>query len=413
MAPCGLAALVAEYVEVREGLARLRVPAAERAERGPASKEAGPVFFNPAMATNRDLSCLLMGVRAREGWRVLDGLAASGLRGLRYALEAGVPLEVEWNDWNPVAVRLLEENARLNGVEPRVTRRNLSSLLYEKVWHAVDLDPFGSPAPFLDGACRAVRDHGLLGITATDTTALAGVYPNVCRRRYLAEPMHGELGHEVALRILAGIAAREGARHDVAFSPVLAHATDHYYRVSLACRRGAARADEALERVGMLGLCPACGHRGFTGEAACPECGGRLRLAGPLWTGPLNDAATLDAMAARAGAGATLHRPRESGRLLGVLAAEAHAPLLFYDVHKVGERLRMGSPPTGEVVRVLAEMGHAASPVHFNRVALRTSASMAEMTRAVREAGAAAASDEGPAQRDEDQRGQREEDLGE
>lgn len=406
-----LAACVAEYVEVREGLARLRVPAAERAERGPGSKEAGPVFFNPAMATNRDLSCLLMGVRAKSGWQVLDGLAASGLRGLRYALEAGFPLAVEWNDWNPVAVRLLEENVALNGLEPRVTRRNLSSLLHEKVWHAVDLDPFGSPAPFLDGACRAVRDHGLLGITATDTTALAGVYPNVCRRRYMAEPLHGELGHEVALRILAGIAARQGARHDVAFTPVLAHATDHYYRVSLACRRGAARADAALEHVGMLGLCSGCGHRSFTEGPACPECGARLRLAGPLWTGPLNDAPTLDAMVARAQAGATLHRPPESGRLLGILAGEARAPLLFYDVHKVGERLKIGSPPTAAVVRALAEAGHTAAPVHFNRVGLRTSASMAEMMRAVQEA-ARAASVERPAQPDQDEGGQREGHLG-
>ena len=380
---------MAEYAEVQEGKARLLVPVAERAERGPASKEAGPVFYNPAMATNRDLSCLLMAVKAKPGWQVLDGLAASGLRGLRYGLECDVPLEVEWNDWNPVAVRLLEENARRNGLEPRVTRRNLSSLLHEKVWHAVDLDPFGSPAPFLDGATRAVRHGGLLGITATDTTGLAGVYPNVCRRRYMAEPLHGELGHEVALRILAGIAARQGARHDVAFHPVLAHATDHYYRVSVQCRRGAARADDALKSVGMLALCPACGHRSFTDGKACPECGARTRLAGPLWTGTLNDAETLDAMRARAEAGATLHRARESRHLLDALAAEARAPPLFYDVHKVGERLRMGSPPMARVIQGLEAAGHASSPVHFNRLALRTGASAAEMARIVKEAGEA------------------------
>jgi tRNA (guanine26-N2/guanine27-N2)-dimethyltransferase len=387
MCPAAVAPDVAEYVEVQEGRARLRVPAAQRAERGPASKEAGPVFFNPAMATNRDLSCLLMAVKAQPGWQVLDGLAASGLRGLRYALECDVPLDVEWNDWNPVAVKLLEENAALNGLPPKVTRRNLSSLLHEKVWHAVDLDPFGSPAPFLDGATRAVRDGGLLGITATDTTGLAGVYPNVCRRRYMAEPLHGELGHEVALRILAGIAARQGARHDVAFRPVLAHATDHYYRVSVQCRRGAARADEALKHVGMLAFCPACGHRSFTESKTCPDCGGKTRLAGPLWTGPMHDVETLDAMHARAGQGATLHRARESRHLLAVLVGEARAPPLFYDVHKVGERLKIGSPPMARIVQGLEEAGHPAWPVHFNRLALRTSASAAEMARIVRDAG--------------------------
>lgn len=382
-----LAGRVEAYVEVQEGKARLRVPPGERQERGPGSRETGPVFFNPAMAINRDLSCLLLGVRAQPGWTVLDGLAASGLRGIRYALECDAPLRVEWNDWNPVAVRLLEENARLNGLEPRVTHRNLASLLHERVWHAVDLDPFGSPAPFLDGATRAVRDGGLLGVTATDTTALAGVYPNVCRRRYMADPLHGELMHDAALRILAGIAARQGARHDVAFTPVLAHATDYYYRVALACRRGASRADEALRHVGMLRLCPACGHRSFGDDRACPECGARVRLAGPLWTGPLLDPALVDAMQARAAAGATLHRD-ESRHLLDVLAQEARAPPLPYDVHKVGERAKVGSPPTARVVQLLREAGHAAAPVHFNRLALRTDASAAEMLRVVREAAA-------------------------
>lgn len=372
--------------EVVEGRARILVPEAERAERGPGNKEAGPVFFNPAMAVSRDLSCLLMAVKARAGWQVLDGLAASGLRGLRYGLECDVPLEVEWNDWNPVAVRLLEENARRNGLEPRVTQRNLSSLLQEKVWHAVDLDPFGSPAPFLDAAARAVRDGGLLGITATDTTALAGVYPNVCERRYMARPLHGELGHEVALRVLAGAAVRQGARHDVAFRPVLAHATDYYYHVVLACRRGAQRADEALDEVGPLVFCDACGHRSFTDAKACPECGARTRLAGPLWTGAMNDSETLDAMHARASAGATLHRGRESRHLVAVLVGEARAPPLWYDVHKMGERLKVGSPATARVVEGLAQAGHPAWTVHFNRLALRTTASAAEMARVVREA---------------------------
>src|SRR5581483_4206085 len=150
----------ASFVVVEEGKARVKVPAAERTERGPGNKEDAAVFYNPAMATNRDLATLLMAARAQPGWTVLDGLAASGLRGLRYPLETGVPLALEtggplaqeMNDWNPAAARTLEEKAKMNGGEAKVTRRNLTALLQEQVWDVVELDPFGSPAPFLDGA---------------------------------------------------------------------------------------------------------------------------------------------------------------------------------------------------------------------------------------------------------------------
>lgn len=371
-------------VEVIEGRARLRLPEAERAERGPESKETAAVFYNPAMALNRDLSSLLLSTRARDGWQILDGLAASGARGLRYALEAGVDVQVEWNDWNPLAVRLIEENAHLNGVEPHVTCRNLQPLLYESVWAAVDIDPFGSPTPFLDGATRAVRDHGMLGLTATDTTALAGVFPKVCERRYLARPLHGELGHEVALRILAGAATRQAARYDVAFTPLLSHATDHYYRVTLHCRRGAGRADEALRHIGFAFLCRSCGARGIGEERRCPECGAKTDLAGPLWTGPLVDPAAAQAMLAKADAFPFAHP--ESRPLLERLAAEAGAPPLYYDIHAAGSRARLGSPRSDRVLDLLRERGFGAWPVHFHRLAVRTRATAKEFEAVVRDA---------------------------
>lgn len=373
-------------IEIREGQARLRLPEADRSTRGPESKETAAVFYNPAMAVNRDLGSLLLHTRAKSGWDALDGLSASGVRGLRYALEAEVPLRVHWNDWNPVAVRLIEENARLNGIaEPVVTRKNLNVLLHEMVWHVVELDPYGSPAPFLDAATRAVRDRGLLGVTATDTTGLAGVFPSVCKRRYLATPMHGELGHEVALRILAAATVRTAAKWEIAMRPILAHATDHYYRVSFDARRGATRVDENLKNVGTLRYCPACGDRGFGEERACPTCGGAVRTAGPLWTGPLTDATTADAMLARASAHPLAQRD-DSLELLTQLAAEARAPPLYYDLHKTGSFLGLGSPPTQPVLDALRAAGYTTAPVHFNKLAVRTNAPVKEVMRIVREA---------------------------
>ena len=376
---------MAETVDVVEGRARLRLPAADRSTRGPESKDTAPVFYNPAMALNRDLSSLLLSVKADDGWTILDGLAASGARGIRYALECGRQVTVEMNDWNPVAARLIEENCRLNDIEPHVTQRNLAPLLHESVWHMVDVDPFGSPAPFLDAATRAVRGGGLLGITATDTTALAGVYPNVCRRRYLATPMHNELMHEVALRILAATAIRQAAKHEVALTPVLAHATDHYYRVALTARRGAARCDEALARVGVVHFCPTCGDRGFSDAELCPACGAPVDSAGPAWTGPLTDKTTADAMLAKAGGFPLAHE--DSPRLLDLLAQESDAPPLFYDIHEMGSRARVGSPRSEALHEALRANGFSVAPVHFNRLGIRTNAKAKDVLAIVRALG--------------------------
>ena len=370
-------------MDIREGCALLRLPHADRSTRGPESKDTAAVFYNPAMALNRDLSSLLLATRAQDGWTVLDGLAASGARGIRYALESGRDLNVELNDWNPVAARVIEENCRLNDVEPHVTQRNLAPLLYESVWNVVDVDPFGSPAPFLDPATRAVRDRGLLGITATDATALAGVYPNVCRRRYLAVPLHGEIMHEVALRVLAGAAVRQAAKHELALTPLLAHATDHYYRVMFGARRGASRADEAMKKIGAVHFCRECADRGFSDAERCPACGAPVDTAGPLWTGPLVDKDAAAAMLAKAGD--FPFADVDSPRLLDLLAQEAEAPALYFDIHELGSRARVGSPRTERVIEALRASGHSASPVHFNRLGVRTSATAKEMLAIVRD----------------------------
>jgi tRNA (guanine26-N2/guanine27-N2)-dimethyltransferase len=44
----------------------------------------------------------------------------------------------------------------------------------------VDLDPYGSPAMFLDSAVQCVADGGMLMCSATDMAVLAGGNADVC-----------------------------------------------------------------------------------------------------------------------------------------------------------------------------------------------------------------------------------------
>ncbi len=94
-----------KLVEVKEGLARILVPKAERIYDAP------PVFYNPIMSLNRDISVLAVKVLGPKG--VLDALSATGIRGIRYALET--PAEEVWlNDINEEAYGLMKKNVGLN-----------------------------------------------------------------------------------------------------------------------------------------------------------------------------------------------------------------------------------------------------------------------------------------------------------
>lgn len=364
-----------ELTEVVEGNAKLLVPAGNK-DAGPGTHDQA-VFFNPAMATSRDVSLAVYRAGVKSGGSFLDGLAASGARAIRVAL--GSDLAVTANDWNPKAVELCARNAEANGAKVDVVRRNLPALLWETLWDAVDVDPFGSPAEFVDAAVRSVRRHGLLALCATDATALYGVYPGACERRYLATPMRCEFGHELAIRIVAGFAARSAAKHDVAMTPVLAHATDHFYRVYLRADRGAGRADDALAHIGVAWLCKACADRGLdrVPPDACRSCGSTdLRAAGPLWAGPLFDAGL--AHRALAESGNVVLARDASKDLLARLVEEAAAPPLYVDVHNAAGRAGVDVPRMDALVARLAENGFKGVRTHMRDTALRTDATMKE-----------------------------------
>ena len=59
---------------------------------------------------------------------------------------------------------------------------------------AVELDPYGTAAPFLDGAMQCVTEGGLLMVTCTDLAVLAGTYPEKCYAQYGAFPLKAKVG---------------------------------------------------------------------------------------------------------------------------------------------------------------------------------------------------------------------------
>ncbi|MHB1262784.1 MAG: hypothetical protein ACYC2H_13840 [Thermoplasmatota archaeon] len=365
-----------------EGTTRLFPPATNLAKPigAPGTKAKGVPFYNPGMALNRDLSLLLVAAEARRKGReldVADVLAGTGARSLRLAHEVAAPLIVHANDADPTAIAALVQGVKANGVPDgrlRPTKGDAHVFLASRRFDIVDVDPYGSPMPFLDAAVRATRHDGLVCITATDTGALAGRYPRACRRRYDAH--HGLHPHawraEVGLRILAGAVVRSAARFDREALPVLSVQHGHWMRVVARVEDGRGDADAALRMLTDAAADPDTGNGRIVPLGSSGKAG-----AGPLWSGPLHDAATVAGLI-EARSTQDVAKPRGVDALLALLGQECTAPAFWLNPDHLQSRL--GRPPRrDDLIERLGAAGFQAARTHLDPQGVRTDAALADL----------------------------------
>lgn len=360
-----------------------------------------PVFYNPVMEFNRDISVLaLQAYQLMMGREIsiCEPLASSGVRGIRFAAEVHGVSKLLINDISTRAVTLANHNVEVNKLQDLVTvkHKDASCLLAcnsgpKKRFDVVDLDPFGSPVPYLDSAIRAVRNKGLLALTATDLAPMCGVHPKACIRKYSGRPLRTEYCHELAVRLLAGCAATVAAKHDIGIHVLFSHSTDHYVRVYAQVGYGAKKADESVKSLGYVLHCFSCLHREtanslFGKEGAdCPECGSRMDYAGPLWLGRILDRQFCESMQKE-----NKHRAfRNSVRIANLLSLtidEAEAAQMYYVLDKISNKLGLPVPSVAAILRMLQDNGFQAVQTHFSSRGVRTNAPAIVMQNLVKKA---------------------------
>ena len=376
---------------VSEGRTRLFVPAASLASRAPVTF---PVFFNPAARLNRDVSVAVASVTRPRTY--LDALAGTGARGVRVAKECGPGVRVTMVDFNESALKVAARNVRANGVSGScsVVHSEANRFLFSRFerpekFEAVDIDPFGTPAPYVLGGLVASAEGAALSFTATDAAVLCGVYPKVVFRRYGASAPRSEFVHETALRILAGFAARMGGIVDIGATPLAAHSTLHYLRMYVRISRGASAADEAVKALGYTAQCNVC-HSRFSGPeplSRCPACGARVRSAGPLWTGDLAD----DEVTSKAAAMCSSNGWADSQKLLSSLSEVKGLPPFSYSLERSASRSRASSVPMDAVIERLRSAGFRCSNSPFEELSVKTDAGVRDVDAAVRRASGSSA----------------------
>jgi|Deesub1362A_J573_1020465.scaffolds.fasta_scaffold00922_13 tRNA (guanine26-N2/guanine27-N2)-dimethyltransferase len=334
------------------------------------------VFYNPRMKFCRDLDMLIFSKLDAKNY--LDSLAASGVRGIRAALEA--EYQPIFNDRDKRAVEVIRRNLSLNGVEAEVYNTDAAVLMRERNFDHVDVDPFGSPVEFIDSACYSAKKY--LSVTATDTAALCGSATLAGLRKYSAFAVKTDVYPEIGVRMLIGFIAREATRYEKHVRVVASWSKEHYYRVHIKLKKSASLSGKVYEKIGYIFYCPRCLAKyvslmdGSTRETC--NCKERLFMLGPLWTGELKDANLLESLLNDT----QLSNPLKS--FLTRIVQEADSPLA-YNIQQLASRLGLRAPKTEEVIYFLQEIGYEASGTHYCGYCIKTSAGVEEVRRAITE----------------------------
>ncbi|KAJ1024794.1 hypothetical protein NDA16_002834 [Ustilago loliicola] len=261
-----------------------------------------------------------------------------------------------------------------------------------KRFDVVDLDPYGSAAPFIDGGVQSVADGGLLCVTCTDLAVLAGHnYPEKCFSQYGGVSVKAEFSHEVALRLVLHTLATSAARYGRYIQPMLSLSIDFYLRTFVRVWTGPVEVKNVASKTGTVYICTHCQdfhvqkfgratqttNTGKTGQTninyrynsaqgppvgeRCNECGNRMHLGGPMWLGDLHDSEFCQSILSNLDANPNaFHTSARIRGMVSLAAQELSGPesMFYFTPPKASGLFHCVSPPLDRMVSALISTGH-------------------------------------------------------
>ncbi|MEO0947761.1 MAG: tRNA (guanine-N1)-methyltransferase [Cyanobacteria bacterium J06641_5] len=344
----------------------------------------GAAFYRPNSRIVRDLGVLAAAVYRQETGHleVLDAMAATGVRSLRYLAESGAERVVA-NDANPELAPLLAANlaeaiasGRCQLQATDANRLFFSCYGRQEFFDLVDADSFGSPLPYLTTMFWALKVGGLAYITSTDGRATTGHAPVSSLMAYGAYARAHPSAHEQGLRLILGSAQQQAARQGFGMQPVFAYFSGQTYRVMV---RLVATSQLTPQNYGLLGYCHNCGNYQVVpwkqlSRARCPHDGSPPVVTGPLWLGALHDREYLQKMTALA----QQWQWRRQANLLEIMQAEATMPPYFFTLQAIGKQGKLDLPKREKLLTALQAAGYRATLTHIEPQAIKTDASLAD-----------------------------------
>ena len=339
--------------KIKEGKINLWVHEKEKNSKG--------VFYNPDSEFNKDITISALQVFQKESkikLNILDATAATGVRGLRYAKEVSGVKEVTLCDHNPLAIKVIRKNIKENKAKKaKVVKKDSNILMRENIYNVIDIDPYGSPATYMDSAARSIYHKGFLAVTATDQAPLCGVFPMKCLRRYGIENFKTEFYNEVGIRVLISYIILTMARYDRAFIPLISFWDKHYYRVIGRIEHG--KVSKLLDEFRII-----YGDKGNIG---------------PIYLGKILDKKFCKKTLADLKKRKFKHGSEEI-KLLNRLIEESNMPPFYFNIHNL--RLKK-VPKIDLIIEKLKKKGFKVSRTHFSDTSIKTNANLKDLRKII------------------------------
>ncbi|KAF4615436.1 hypothetical protein D9613_003092 [Agrocybe pediades] len=332
-------------------LKRAAKPTAEK------NVESMAVDVGESSATAKENGSASSSVKTSTGYRpykfvILEALSATGLRSIRYAKEIPLVKYVIANDLSAGAVEAMKRNISINGFEEfdassaaskganpkQMVHINEGDACHREEKNqvdVVDLDPYGTAAPFIDAAIQCVNNGGLLCVTCTDLSVLATTnYPEKCKNSTFYICSTCQTHYEQPLgRVITKTSA---------------NGNNNYIFKTQA---------------------------GPLIPSKCPECESTLHVAGPMWSGPLHNNDFVGKVLTHVGENEKNYNT--SGRMKGMLtvAKEELENPFYFTPSKVASFFHCETPSLDDVASALLNAGHKVSRSHACAGSLKTDAS--------------------------------------
>ncbi|MGC8729878.1 MAG: tRNA (guanine(10)-N(2))-dimethyltransferase [Candidatus Micrarchaeia archaeon] len=330
-------------------------------------------FLNPKAKLLRDVSVGICQVLPIKDAKVLDATAATGIRGIRYYLEAKAK-NVTFLDISKGAYNDIKSNMKINNVEGKIFNGSfqLFANSTKEKFDIIDIDPFGSSAPYIFDSLKIVHNGSYLFVTSTDTAVLCGAKPKACRRIYDSIPMHNHLCHEAGIRILIGYIARIAAQFNFGITPIYSIVYDTYMRVFLRVDYGSKEVERTLNNMGFAYYCENCGFTGLEKtefpQDKCKICGRKLKVSGKMWGGSLYDK-NISSSVARI----LENNDKYEFKIVKKIFEELDLPFYYY-LPIITKKLKKSSVKISALGEKLNKLGYQFSETHMHRQSIKTNA---------------------------------------
>ncbi|MDX1371580.1 MAG: tRNA (guanine(10)-N(2))-dimethyltransferase [Nitrososphaeraceae archaeon] len=380
---------------IQEGCTELLVPKASLEEKVPPHY---PAFFNPLAKLNRDISMYLYKAflthkESSEEITFADALGGIGSRGLRVAVEIPRVSQIFINDINESAISISRESATLNSITEKCifSTKDVCEFLIShnsiptnKRFSIIDLDPFGSPAPFVDCILRSIQNEGLISITATDTAVLSGKYQKTCLRKYFGVSLNNVYSNETAIRLLLSSIALTAARLGISIIPIFVHSNRHYLRVYIKVFFSNTLANEIFSNIGLIEHCFKCQNRHSIKTLAdsnlCKICDSKTSVAGQLWIGNFYDKQLISVITRYlVQDGPEKGQLRQIQKIFTTCLDELDGIPYYFSIDEISSILKTAPMKLSVIIEKISSSGFRASKTILNPAGFKTNASIVDI----------------------------------